>query len=276
MPIHDRDREHRVDAFRIAVTQIAQRLGHTPTQNEYKSHCVSERGIPTVNQVRYIFGTWTSAVESAGLTPAPRDPPRFEYSETQLIDEFIRIANVLGRMPPLEVFRQQSQYSNRPYQTRWGKWSDVIRHFSAEHFDRFTFEVTVAQVAHGDGRQRRPLGLGLPLTHEPTNEFETVALFALLAESLGFKIVSIGSAFPDGLLQRNGEQVVVKFEYLSSNYLRHCHPTSDEFTCICWRADCDISPVKLICLEDEVVRRRKANQKLHLTAAKLATSKLQR
>lgn len=263
MPIHNQDRANRIDVFRTAITKLAEKLGHTPTQSEYKSLCYTNNEIPTVSQVRYDFGTWTAAVESAGLLPAPNDPPRFEYSETQLVDEFVKIANNLGRMPPLEVFRQRSQYSNRPYQTRWGKWSDVIRHFSMEHFDRFTFEISLTPELADNHNNRRPLGLDLAMVHEPTNEFETVALFALLAESLGFRIVSIQAAFPDGLLERNGQQIKVEFEFFSSNYLRHCHPLTDEVICICWRNDSDISPVNVICLEEEVVRRRKLPNKLH-------------
>lgn len=257
MAIHERDRENRFETFRNAITLLAEKLGRTPTQNEYKLFCISDGGIPTVNQVRYDFGTWTAAVVSAGLQPAPNDPPRFEYSESKLIDEFIRIANDLGRMPPLEVFRQQSQYSNRPYQTRWGKWSDVIRHFVTVHFQRFTFEVAEEPLSDTKTIHRRTLGLELPMAYKPGNEFETVALFALLANSLGFKIISIGSAFPDGLVEKNGQQMKIEFEYLTSNYLRHYHQMSEDITCICWRKDCDIAPVDVISLEDEVLRRRK-------------------
>ena len=151
----------------------------------------------------------------------------------------------------------RSQFSNQPYQTRWGKWSDVIRHFASVHFQRFTFDIKNMLVEKREAANRKPLGLDIPMVNEPANEFETVVLFALLAGDLGYRIVSIGAAFPDALIERDNQQMKIEFEYLSSNYLRHCHDRSEEITCICWRNDCDIAPVKVISLEDEVIRRRR-------------------
>lgn len=262
MPIHHTDREKRADAFRLSLNQLAMRLGRTPTEREYKTFAHSEPSTPSISKVRYDYGTWTSAVIDAGLIPAPNAPPRNEIDESQLIEEFVAIANDLGRMPPLETFRQRSRQrssiSNVPYQRRWGKWSEVIRHFETAHGHRFNFELQGVVINEHDLVSVKLLGLDLPMTNEPSNEMETIALFMLLAVDLGYKIVSIGAAFPDALVEKDGRPIKVEFEYLTSNYLSHCHPRSDQITCVCWRVDRDISPVKAISLEEEVIQRRKA------------------
>lgn len=255
--MHATDKAQRIEAFVAAVRVLAADLGRTPTQLEYKLFATSRMDIPSQNQVRYLFGTWTTAVLSAGLQPAPNDPPSSEIDETELVSEFLRVANDLGRMPSMEVFRQRSRFSNRPYVKRWGgKWSEVVRHFATTFSNDLIFDVTIAAREEEVILERRPLGLDLPMAFVPENEYETVVLFALLASSLGCKIVRIGSAFPDAEIEIAGELRQVEFEYVSSNYIRHGHERSSRFTCICWRIDAEIAPVQVLSLENEVIRRR--------------------
>jgi hypothetical protein len=86
--------------------------------------------------------------------------------------------------------------------------------------------------------------LNSPLVFEPRNEIETIALFTLLAKDLGYRILSIRADFPDAILEKDGIEYPTEFEFLSSNYLAHCHDRSPEILCVCWRVDCDLSPVK--------------------------------
>jgi hypothetical protein len=94
------------------------------------------------------------------------------------------------------------------------------------------------------------LNIECPLVYEPRNEFETIALFTVLAKDLGYRILSIRAEFPDAILEKDGIAIKAEFEFLSSNYLAHCHEMSPDILCICWRGDCDLSPVKILCLED--------------------------
>lgn len=249
MAIHQNDKEKRKTACIQSLKQLAHNLGRTPSERDYKSHYSSITGAPTPSQLRYDFGTWTAAVIGAGLTPLPTDPPRNDISDEELVAEFVRIANKLGRIPSLEVFRKESKFSNNPYKRRWGPWSKVQNHFASTHFNELTFVPSLIQKNHTAPKLQK-LNFDCPLVYEPRNEFETIALFTLLAKDLGYKILSIQAEFPDAKLERNGVEIQAEFEFLSSNYLAHCHERSSDILCICWRVDCDLSPVKVVCLED--------------------------
>jgi hypothetical protein len=77
-----------------------------------------------------------------------------------------------------------------------------------------------------------------------------------LADELGFKIKAIQAAFPDGILERNGQEIEVEFEYLSSNFLQHGHPLDRGCMCICWRKDVDLAGVEVLSLEEYLRKRR--------------------
>lgn len=257
MALHARDVDTRKDTCRSAIRSLAHELGRTPSEKEFKTYAASVPGVPTANQLRYVYGQWTDAVIDAGLEPLPTDPPRFAYSEAELIDEFIRVSNILGRLPSLELFRSTSQISNVPYR-KWGKWSEVQRYFVSNFATRFSFNAVSASPKRKRSRETR-LKYECALNFEPRNEFETIALFTILATDLGYRINSIRADFPDAVLEHNRVETLVEFEYLSSNYKAHCHPMSSEFMCICWRKDCDLGPVRIISLED-VLHEMNANQ----------------
>lgn len=256
MAIHQRDKERRKDACIKSLRQLGRKLGRTPSERDYKQHYISIEGAPTPSQLRYEFGTWTAAVIEAGLTPLPTDPPRNDISIDDLSEEFVRVANKLSRLPSVEVFRKESKFSNIPYKRRWGTWSKVQDYFTSNYSHQFTFKpIPVAKRQTPTKLER--LNFDSSLVYEPRNEFETIALFTLLAKDLGYKILSIRAEFPDAILEKDGTEVRAEFEFLSSNYVAHCHEMSPDILCICWRVDCDLSPVKVLCLED-VVRAVKA------------------
>jgi len=249
MAIHQRDKERRKSACIESLRQLAQKIGRTPSERDYKKHYSSIKGAPTPSQLRYEFGTWTAAVKSAGLTPLPTDPPRNDISTEDLIAEFVRIANKLGCLPSKEIFRNESKFSNVPYNRRWGPWSKVQSHFASNHAKEFSFVPCVNELSHTPPKTQK-LSIDCPLVYEPRNEFETIVLFTVVAKDLGYRILSIQSGFPDATLEKDGVEVRAEFEFLSSNYLSHCHELSPDILCICWRVDCDLSPVKVLCLEE--------------------------
>ena len=55
--------------------------------------------------------------------------------------------------------------------------------------------------------------------------------------------------FPDAIVEFNGINYDVEFEYLSSNFIQHCHPVDFGGLCVCWRKDIEIPKVKTISLE---------------------------
>lgn len=256
MTIHHRDKEKRRGACIRSLKQLAHKLGRTPSERDYKQRYTSIEDAPTPSQLRYEFGTWTAAVIAAGLTPLPTDPPRNDISTNDLVAEFVRVANKLGQLPSMEVFRKESKFSNIPYKRRWGSWSKVQDHFTSNYSHQLAFKPAPVEKRQTPTKLER-LSFDSPLVYEPRNEFETIALFVLLAKDLGYKILSIRAEFPDAILEKDGTEVRAEFEFLSSNYVAHCHEMSPDILCICWRVDCDLSPVKVLCLED-VVRADKA------------------
>jgi hypothetical protein len=256
MKKHQFDLQDEQDAIQSAIRRIASCLGKTPTQHEYKTK--RNPNEPSLEQITYRLGTWSAAVQKAGLEPNPsQQPPRQpEITKQQLVDEFIRVANELGRISGTHQFRAKSCYSWTPYKTNWGSWRQAVDFIIGEYGHRFCFEVKTSKQKKATTPRKR-LSISCPLLFEPQNEYETIALFCLLAEELGFAIKSIRSDFPDGLLEQNGTDVPVEFEFLSSNYRQHCHPANFNGTVICWRKDDDLDGIKIISLE-EYLKHKKA------------------
>ncbi len=73
----------------------------------------------------------------------------------------------------------------------------------------------------------------------------------------------IKSAFPDAILEKNGKEILVEFEFLSSNYIEHCHPDDKKYLCICWRKDIELKETSIFSLE-EYIRNKNKTRKLRL------------
>lgn len=256
MKKHPFDIQDEQDAIRQAIQRVASCLGKTPTQQEYKTKRIAAE--PSLEQITYRLGTWSAAVQKAGLDPNPsQQPPRQpEITKQQLIDEFIRIANELCRIPSMNQFRANSRYSWTPYKTNWGSWKQAVDFIIGEHGSRFCFEAKTSKQEEA-APQRKRLSISCPLLFEPQNEYETIALFCLLAKELGFSIKSIRSDFPDAVLEKDGSDILVEFEFLSSNYRQHCHPADFDGTVICWRKNDELDGIMIISLE-EFLRREEA------------------
>jgi hypothetical protein len=82
-------------------------------------------------------------------------------------------------------------------------------------------------------------------------------LFTLLAKELGIKILKVNAACSDGLIIRDGKEIRVEFEYVSSNYLQHAHPVLPDILCICWRKDVEIAGLEIIALEEYLRNKNK-------------------
>jgi len=90
----------------------------------------------------------------------------------------------------------------------------------------------------------------------PQNEQGTIALFARLSNGLGYTFKEIGTRCPDAILQKNGHEVRVEFEYESLSFKKHKHNPDDVDLVICWRDDWDACPVPVLCLETYVTLAR--------------------
>lgn len=249
MKKHNFDIADEQEAIRVAIQRVASYLGKTPTQKEFKTE--RHKHEPSLEQITYRLGTWSAAVHEAGLEPNPSNqPPRQpEITKQELVDEFIRVANKLERIPSTNQFRANSCYSWTPYKTNWGSWRQAVDSIKHEHSHRFCFEVKPSR-QRKSAVPRKSLNFPCPLLYEPQNEYETIALFCFLVEELNFKIKMIRSDFPDALLVQDGKDIPTEFEFLSSNYQQHCHPADFNGIVICWRKDIDLDGITIISLEE--------------------------
>lgn len=248
---HKFDIEDEKESIKISILRISKELGKTPTQKEYKEYRNKEE--LSVEQIFYRYGKWSDALKAAGLNPNPfqKPPHQLEIEEDELIKNFIQVSNSLGKIPAANEFRVHSRYSWTPYKRKWGSWNNVIKHFISKYKDGFSFRVNLIEDKEAIARRKKFL-FECPLIYEPINEFETIALFCFLAKELGYKIRSIRSDFPDGILEKDGKEILVEFEFLSSNYLQHCHPKKFNGLCICWRKDVELGDIKIFSLEEYI------------------------
>ncbi len=179
----------------------------------------------TYEQITYRCGTWSEAVRMAGLEPNPSQQPPHQpvITKEELIEEFIRVSNEIGKIPGMHLFRSKAKYSWIPYKTNWGSWRKAVSQITEKYARRLNFDVD-SRRTKGTSKRPKRLGIDLPLKFVPRNEYETLVLFALLANELGFEILRIQSDFPDGILKKNGKEILVEFEFLSSNYLQWHDP----------------------------------------------------
>ncbi|MCK4620505.1 MAG: hypothetical protein KAT52_11215 [Desulfobacterales bacterium] len=143
MSKHHFDIEDEKTAVANSIRRIADLLDRTPTQKQYKTNRIE--GELSLEQILYRYGRWSDAVKHTGLKPnAYQKPPRSpEITEQQLIDDFVRVANKLARIPGATQFRSESKYSWTPFKTRWGSWRGAVDYILKNHSDRFTFDASV-------------------------------------------------------------------------------------------------------------------------------------
>ena len=182
---HHFDVADKKELAKSEILRIAIKIGKTPTQKEYK---IQTDTAIKISQINYLFGSWNDAILFSGLSTNSTDPPRNDISYNDLRDEFISVSNRLGKIPGMNGFRVESKYSYRPYIRRFGNWQKAVDYYTRQYSTEFNFELKTIRV------ERTPkaltpklLGLNLPLINIPTNEFETIVLFSLLASELNIK-----------------------------------------------------------------------------------------
>lgn len=87
----------------------------------------------------------------------------------------------------------------------------------------------------------------------PQNEAETIALYEIIQNRIGWRIVeSQSNAFPDAVLESDGgERLACEFEHLAKNFKKHGHPVDDSCDLIiCWRDNWPDAPLPVMALKD--------------------------
>jgi hypothetical protein len=104
--------------------------------------------------------------------------------------------------------------------------------------DRTTAQKEPARMSKAD---RTDVLDNAPLRYAPANELGVVFLFAHLAHKWKIRVDQIRAAFPDCIAYqkvKNGERnLLIEFEYKSSNFIAHKHDRSKCNMIVCWEHD---------------------------------------
>jgi hypothetical protein len=85
----------------------------------------------------------------------------------------------------------------------------------------------------------------------PTNEMGVIVLFSQQCEAYGFEILSIGAAFPDAIVEKNGVTYRVEFEFSAGNFIEHKHDQRSCDLIVCWDGGRDNIVLPILRLSDE-------------------------
>jgi hypothetical protein len=104
----------------------------------------------------------------------------------------------------------------------------------------------------------------------PRSELNVREIFAQRAERLGYRIVESRAAFPDYLLEHEGERILAEAEFKTSNFLRHRHDLGRCDLVIVWEHDLPSMPMPVLELKSEelhTTKRRGRPPRLSSTAS---------
>lgn len=94
---------------------------------------------------------------------------------------------------------------------------------------------------------------------EPKSEISLRELFAQQAASLGYRILESRAAFPDYVLERDGERIFAEAEFRTSDFLRHRHDLGRCDLILVWEHDVSYMPIPVLELKSgttHVTKRR--------------------
>lgn len=101
------------------IQRIGESLGHRPTKKD-----LAERSDISVWQFRTKFDTVGESIQQAGFDV--NTSPRRQTPKQELVEELHRLRDQLGRTPRSGDIRDQSSYSVRVFQERFGSWNSAL------------------------------------------------------------------------------------------------------------------------------------------------------
>ena len=78
---------------------------------------------------------------------------------------------------------------------------------------------------------------------QPKNEINVRELFAQRATRLGYRILESRAAFPDYILERDGQKLFAEAEFRTSDFLRHRHDLGGCDLILVWEHDVGYMPI---------------------------------
>jgi len=120
-----------------AVVLVASRLGHTPTCTEY-DRAARELGLASVATVCQRAGSWTRALEAAGLEPRPRTHTAPRWDAAACWQALHSVADQLGDPPSYQRYaklakRRKDLPSAPTVRQRLGLWHQIVAQLTKQH-----------------------------------------------------------------------------------------------------------------------------------------------
>lgn len=268
------------DEITSKIKEMAETLGRAPTHSEFYRAC----GVGRKVILRLFGGNWVATVRACGLQPAFTNGRR---SAKELFEDYCRVVLKLGHAPSPTEYLRHSTYTQKPLERLFRKWERVpagllgyaqeqvvaeelqpALEIMARHVENQPTKAEMLRVRR-DGRPAYESGpaYGRPIhvpgmAMAPTNEMGVLALFAMLADRLGFVILRVQSEFPDcealRVTAKHCRRVLIEFEYESANFLQHRHDVEQCDIIVCWKHNWPDCPLEVVELEkiigDPVIR----------------------
>lgn len=101
------------------LREVGQKLGRPPTEKDMKNHAL----LNDLSSYRNRWGSWYETLQAAGLDPA--NTQRVDISGEELIEEFKRVAEDLGRPPGYREITELSNFSAATYERAFGTFLEA-------------------------------------------------------------------------------------------------------------------------------------------------------
>lgn len=241
------------------VQDVARRRGTTTLS----SRLFTQEAHVSTYMIARLFETWCNLCAAAGIEAHAR---RVALTEEEIFREMRKTFLQLGGIPSLAAFERASKYSRNAFARHGWSWTLAKINFHAwasKNHPEFPYldqlESGTASPALPRAPRRHiepsaryhlpfgsrlmgdPLGFGA-MANAPVNEMGVIALFAMVAERLGYSLDLFNPSFPDCEARRRvsgnrWERVRIEFEFRSSNFLDHRHERTGCEVLVCWIAD---------------------------------------
>ena len=263
------------DAIIDAARQAAEKGGPALSRSEFERIA----GIGQCHIYRlFPEDGWSKVKKLAGLDRHPKD--NVNLTDEALIEEFHRVASLLGKIPTWAVFAHHATVSTDVVRRRFGGLQGTLTRYrdwlEAHHADSpFLEQLQMIKSRHEipvppttaetlsqqlTSRWEKIAGpvYGAPinfrgLRHAPVNEQGVVVLFGVVAYELGFIVEAVHAAFPDCEAKRcidpkdqRWQRVRIEFEYKSRAFRDHGHDPHGCDLVVCWEHNWPECPLEVL------------------------------
>jgi hypothetical protein len=260
------------EAIIDAARQAAEKAGPAISRSEFQRIA----GIGQYHIYRlFPEGGWSEVKQLAGLDRHPKD--NTNLTDEALIEEFHRVASLLGKIPTWAIFAHHATVSGGGVArgvggvglTRYRDWLEAYHAdspFLAQLQTKSRHEIPVPptpvetlslQPTSSWEKIAGPV-YGAPinfrgLRHAPVNEQGVVFLFGMVAYELGFIVEAVHAAFPDCEAKRcidpknqRWQRVRIEFEYQSRTFRDHGHDPNGCDLVVCWEHNWPECPIEVL------------------------------